>query len=132
MVLKMSLYICLSKSVWTLLYFRPSIKSANLTGYSLKDMRSSMKHALYQDFFSHTCWFFLRKCISNHETKASKFQSDPSPNCFTIDVWNINCWRQQFISYFLIVFLYLIFHEFCSVLIMWYFENRFVLGTIFI
>ena len=30
---------------------------------------------------------FLRKCISNHETKqASKFQSDPSPNCFTIDV----------------------------------------------
>ena len=26
-----------------------------------------------------------------------KFQSDRSPNCFTIDVWNINCWRQQFI-----------------------------------
>ena len=30
---------------------------------------------------------FLQKCISNHETKqSSKFQSDPSPNCFTIDV----------------------------------------------
>ena len=29
----------------------------------------------------------LQKCISNHETKqSSKFQSDPSPNCFTIDV----------------------------------------------
>ena len=48
--------------------------------------------------FSHTCWFFLRQGISNHKTKqASKFQSDPSTNCFTIDVWNINCWRQQFI-----------------------------------
>ena len=31
---------------------------------------------------------FLRKCISNHETikQAFKFQSDPSSNCFTIDV----------------------------------------------
>ena len=30
---------------------------------------------------------FFQKCISNHETKqSSKFQSDPSPNCFTIDV----------------------------------------------
>ena len=43
---------------------------------------------------------FLRKCIFNHETKqASKSQSDPSTNCFKIDIWNINCWRQQFISY---------------------------------
>ena len=43
---------------------------------------------------------FWQKCISTHETKQySKFLSDPSPNCFTIDVWNINCWRQQFISY---------------------------------
>ena len=26
-------------------------------------------------FFPHTCWFFLQKCISNHEIKqASKFQ----------------------------------------------------------
>ena len=33
--------------------------------------------------------------FSNHETKqSSKFLSDPSPYCFTIDVWNINCWRQ--------------------------------------
>ena len=31
---------------------------------------------------------FLQKCISNHEAKqSSKFQSDPSSNCFTIDVW---------------------------------------------
>ena len=29
----------------------------------------------------------IQKCISTHETKhASKFQSDPSSNCFTIDV----------------------------------------------
>ena len=42
--------------------------------------------------------FLLRKCTSNHETKqTSQFQSDPSPNCFTIDVWNINCWLQQLI-----------------------------------
>ena len=52
-------------------------------------------------FFPHTCWFFVQKCISNHETKQSfKFQSDPSPNCFTIDdIWNINCW--QFLSFLL-------------------------------
>ena len=37
-------------------------------------------------FFPTHADFFLRKCISNHETKqASKFQSDPSSNCFTID-----------------------------------------------
>ena len=31
--------------------------------------------------------FLLKKCISNHETKQSpKFQSDPSSNCFTMDV----------------------------------------------
>ena len=29
----------------------------------------------------------LQKCISDHETKqSSKFQSDPSSNCFTIDI----------------------------------------------
>ena len=72
-------------------------------------------------FFSHTFWFFLRKFISNHETKqSSKFLSDPSPNCFTIDVWNINCWRQQFISYLsyfiFCIACYGILHEFCSVL----------------
>ena len=37
--------------------------------------------------FSPTHAFFLQKCISTHETKqSSKFLSDPSPNCFTIDV----------------------------------------------
>ena len=40
--------------------------------------------------FSPHMLIFLRKCISNHETKqASKFQSDPSANCFTIDVFEI-------------------------------------------
>ena len=98
-------------------------------------MRSSMKHALYQDFFPHML-IFLRKCFSNHETKqASKFQSDPSSNCFTIDVWNINCWRQQFI--FLLS--YCFFRQICisfytSFVVFWHviFGNRFVLGTIFI
>ena len=48
-------------------------------------------------FFPHML-IFLRKCIYDYETKqSSKFQSDPSLNCFTIDVWNINCWRQQVI-----------------------------------
>ena len=37
-------------------------------------------------FFPHM-QIFLQKCISTHETKqSSKFLSDPSPNCFTIDV----------------------------------------------
>ena len=62
--------------------------------------------------------FFLQKCISNHETKqASKFQSVTSSNCFTIDVWTINCWLST--VYFLrtfLLFLYHILHKFCSVL----------------
>ena len=39
-------------------------------------------------FFSPHMLILLRKCISNHEPnkQASKFQSDPSSNCFTIDV----------------------------------------------
>ena len=70
-------------------------------------MRSSMKHALYQDFFPHML-ILLHKCISNHETKqASKFQSDPSSNCFTIDVWIIFLLSYCF-------FLYLILRKFCS------------------
>ena len=57
-----------------------------------------MNRALYRHFFPNML-IFLQKCISNHETKqSSKFQSDPSPNCFTINVWNINCWRQHFID----------------------------------
>ena len=80
--------------------------------------RSSMKHALYQDF-AHTCWFVLRKCISNHETKqASKFQCDPSSNCFTIDFWKINCWIQHLISYFLIVFFCISFYT--SSVVFWH------------
>ena len=46
-----------------------------------------------------------------------KFLSVPSPNCFTIDVWNINCWRQQFISYLsYCFFLYRILRHFTRVL----------------
>ena len=38
----------------------------------------------HADFFT-AC--LIMKCMPNHETKqASKFQSDPSSNCFTIDV----------------------------------------------
>ena len=59
-------------------------------------------------FFSHTCWLFLQKCIANHETKqASKFQSDPSSNCFTIDVWTIKCYKSTF--YFLLFFFFFFF-----------------------
>ena len=45
----------------------------------------------------------LQKCVSNHETKqSSSFRlSDPSPNCFTNDVWNINYWLST-VFYFLI------------------------------
>ena len=55
-------------------------------------MRWSMKPALYRDFVPQMLILFLQKCISNHTTKQfSKFQSDPSSNCFTIDVWKLNC-----------------------------------------
>ena len=38
-------------------------------------------------FFPTHADFITEMHISNHETKqASKFQSDPSPSCFTIDV----------------------------------------------
>ena len=56
----------------------------------------------------------LQKCIYNHETKQSfKFQSDPSSNCFTIDVWNINCWLSTVYFVLSYCFLYLILHKFC-------------------
>ena len=55
--------------------------------------------------FSHTCWFLF----------TEMHLSDPSSNCFTIDVWKIKCWIQHFISYFLIsssvVFWHVIFWE---------------------
>ena len=57
----------------------------------------------------------LQKCISNHETKQSfKIQSDPSPNCFTIDVWNVlSYFFYFFISFYTssVVFWYVIFWE---------------------
>ena len=57
---------------------------------------------------------FLQKCISYHKTKqSSKFQSDLSSNCFTIDVWKIIVVKIIINSY---CYLYLILHKFCSVL----------------
>ena len=39
--------------------------------------------------------------MSTHETKqSSKFKSDPSPNCFTIDVRNINAFNSLFLTFF--------------------------------
>ena len=65
-------------------------------------------------FFPTHCGFFYRKAFLLMKL------SDVSPNCFTIDVWNINCWCQQFISYlsywFFLIAFYSILHEFCSVL----------------
>ena len=59
----------------------------------------------------------LQKYISNHKTKqAFKFQSDPSSNCFTINVWKIKC--QHFISYFLIVFICISFYK--SSVVFWH------------
>ena len=49
-----------------------------------------------------SCWFFLQKCIYNHETKqASKFQSAPISNCFTMYVCKIKCWKSTLL-YFLL------------------------------
>ena len=92
-----------------------------LTLFILKEYYEIVDEACpLSGFFSNTCWFFLQKCISNHETKqASKFQSDLSSNCFTINVWNI---LLTFSSvYFLILsycfFLVSHFTQVCSVLI---------------
>ena len=59
--------------------------------------------------------------MSKKTKQSSKFLSDPSPNCFTIDLWKINCWCQQFISYLSYCFFRSDFtafymYEFCSVL----------------
>ena len=71
-------------------------------------------------FFPHML-ILLQKCISNHETKqSSKFQSNPSPNGFTIDVWNIYkllTFNSLFLTFFSFSFFNLILHKFCSVLI---------------
>ena len=62
---------------------------------------------------SHTCWFVYGNTFLI--MKLTKFQSDPSSNCFTIDVWKINCYNSLFLT-FLLFFLYLILQKFCSVL----------------
>ena len=59
----------------------------------------------------------LTECIPNHEIKPfSKFQSDQSSNCFTIDVWKINCCMQQFIFLLSYCYLYLILLKFWGLL----------------
>ena len=98
--------------MWCMLYMLSTKVNVKVIIYEIVDEA----HPQSGFFFPHML-ILLRKCISNHETKqASKFQRDPSPNCFTIDAWNINCWYQQFISYFLIVFLYRILRHFTQVL----------------
>ena len=50
-------------------------------------MRLLMKPTFYQSGFPTHADFFTEMHETNHETKqASKFQSDPSSNCFTIEV----------------------------------------------
>ena len=72
-------------------------------------------------FFPHML-IFLQKCISNPESKQGfKFQSDLSPNCFTIDVlkYKLLISTVYFLSFLFFIFLYRILrhlHEFCSVL----------------
>ena len=54
---------------------------------SLKEYYEIVDEARPLSGFFPTHADFLQKCIFNHETKhASQFQSDPSSNCFTIDV----------------------------------------------
>ena len=49
--------------------------------------RSSMKPALYQDLFpTHADFIYRNAFLMKKSKQASKFQSDPSSNCFTIDV----------------------------------------------
>ena len=68
-------------------------------------MRSSMKPALYRLYPTNADLF--TECIPNHETKqTSKFKSDPSSNCFTI----------EFIFLLSYCYLYLILHKVWSVL----------------
>ena len=58
-----------------------------------------MKPALYQDLFpTHADFLYRNAFLIMKLSKASKFQSDLSSNCFTIDVWKIKCWLQHFIS----------------------------------
>ena len=55
--------------------------------------------------FSHKCWCVYRIYKT---TQSYKFQSDLSYNCFTIDVWKLNCYMQLFIlliiDYWLLLF----------------------------
>ena len=53
----------------------------------LKEYYEIVNEARILSGFSPQMLICLQKCISNHETKqSSKFQSDTSSNCFTIDV----------------------------------------------
>ena len=90
--------------------------------------------------FSHTCGFFFYRnaFLLMHETKqSSKFQSDPSPNRQLLHNRHLKykLLINSLFLIFLIAFLYRIIRHFTGVLQcfeMWYFGNRFVLGTIFI
>ena len=62
-------------------------------------------------------WTETRGCWDLLSQQSAKYQSDPSSNCFKIDVWKINCCMQQFIFLLSYCYLYLILHKFWSVLI---------------
>ena len=52
-------------------------------------------------FFSHTCWFFYGNAFLIMKL------SNPSPTCFTIDVWNINCLFLTFLYIFVCISFYM-------------------------
>ena len=63
----------------------PTVKMIHVT--KLKEYYEIVDEARPLSGFFPTHADFVTVCISNHETKqASKFQSDPSPNCFTIEI----------------------------------------------
>ena len=101
-------------------YFIKSYVSQNISGIELGRMVIDDDRYYFRKWIAPLSGFFpthadlFTAMHSNHETKQSfKFQSDPSPYCFTIDVWK-NC---LFLT-FILVLLYLILHvEVCRVLI---------------
>ena len=76
--------------------------------------------------FFHTNDLFLHKCISINKTKqSSKFQSDPSSNCYNRRLKNkLLHSTVYFLTFFFVVVVVLECFD------MWYFGNRVVIGAI--
>ena len=62
--------------------------------------------------------FFPHMLIFYRNTRSSQFQSDPSPNCFTINVWNIDCWLST--VYFLLSYCFFCISFYTSSVVFWY------------